>query len=533
MNKRKTIDDEIQWDDIGGRLMRNLAMGIYVPEDVVREYIQNARDGYNLMAEPAKDPEIKIRSTSKDLIIYDRGVGMDLETIRSVKKVAVSGKDSLDEMAGFRGIGVWAGLEYCERLVIETSSEGVDKKYILTIEFAEILKHSDDNMNIKELIDPRYEIEWEQCDESLHFTQVTLQNVHKEKNSILDQEELLRIARTNLPCRIDNSYVHYEKLNKILENIPGYRDYKITIQSNEGTIEAVRSFPSETEEPKEEVLKDVDGNEFGRLWYCASKNKSITTKNKYEQRGFRTRVSNIAVGGPNIYADEKGYRFGISRVQELKSANNLSWFCGEIHITNPNVKPNTSRNEFELSDEAKTTIELIRIFYKERISDAKAMSSYNPYKDNLKKAAEFIENIKNSKIILSANSEQSNDLEKLIEKCESAINKTKGKTKPSDKKLVDLLRTKGFKDKNRRTLAELKKQMPKKVKPKPKIQKPSQKDSDINTVKGLNQSTVEKHSDNVDSLLTEIILLIENVLGEEHEEIEFIATEIQKILKRL
>ena len=64
---------------------------------------------------------------------------MDERDIRYAKKIAVSTKAELEEMVGFRGIGIWAGFQACERLIIDSTKQGDSRRYRLTIEFADIL----------------------------------------------------------------------------------------------------------------------------------------------------------------------------------------------------------------------------------------------------------------------------------------------------------------------------------------------------------------------------------------------------------
>jgi HSP90 family molecular chaperone len=153
------LNDELQWNDVGGRLLANLARGIYTHEAVLREYVQNAADAYKKLDPPAEDQSIVISPEENDLCIQDVGIGMDESDIRAAKKIAVSTKDQLEEMVGFRGIGIWAGFQACERLVVDSTKLGDSRRYRLTIEFEDIFKHVDDNINIKELVDPRYRIE--------------------------------------------------------------------------------------------------------------------------------------------------------------------------------------------------------------------------------------------------------------------------------------------------------------------------------------------------------------------------------------
>ncbi len=44
------LPDELDWDDVGGRLLANIARGMYAPQGVLREYVQNATDAYKDLA---------------------------------------------------------------------------------------------------------------------------------------------------------------------------------------------------------------------------------------------------------------------------------------------------------------------------------------------------------------------------------------------------------------------------------------------------------------------------------------------------
>ena len=55
-----TIKDEFTIDDIGARLLANLAKGIYSYEAVLREYVQNACDAYRALGHSEETETIKI-----------------------------------------------------------------------------------------------------------------------------------------------------------------------------------------------------------------------------------------------------------------------------------------------------------------------------------------------------------------------------------------------------------------------------------------------------------------------------------------
>jgi HSP90 family molecular chaperone len=118
------LSDEFKIDDIGARLLANLAKGIYSHEAVLREYVQNAADAYEQLG-IGGDVSIQINVEGGNcLTIQDQGIGMDEKAIREAKKIAVSAKGKMPmSLTGFRGIGIWAGFQACDKLVIVTTKK--------------------------------------------------------------------------------------------------------------------------------------------------------------------------------------------------------------------------------------------------------------------------------------------------------------------------------------------------------------------------------------------------------------------------
>src|SRR5881392_2232242 len=99
----QSIHDAFTIDDIGARLLANLARGIYNHEAVLREYVQNARDAYLDLSTIPDHASINIRIVDESTIsIQDNGIGMDEKDVKASKRIAVSPKAGLDNRAGFR-----------------------------------------------------------------------------------------------------------------------------------------------------------------------------------------------------------------------------------------------------------------------------------------------------------------------------------------------------------------------------------------------------------------------------------------------
>ena len=386
------LSDALDWDDVGGRLLANIAKGMYSPQCVLREYVQNAADAYKDLAIPSSEHKIIITPSKNSLSIQDFGVGMDDKGIREAKKIAVSTKAAYDDRVGFRGIGIWAGLPACRRMIVESTMAGHTDRYRLVFDFEDIMKHLDDNINIKSLIDPRYHIDrLHDADKDDHYTRITLEGITDSYKELLDIQELMRIASQVLPSAIDPSFQHHAALKKLLESWPSYWECHIFIQKPSGREEAFRQFPDvDLEPPDEKVLVSNEGVELARAWYCCSKKAALRNVASPAARGFQLRVKNFAVGDVNVFSDEQGYRFNIQNHRELKTTNRLAWFCGEIHVTNNDIKPNTPRDDLELEPVARLFIEKLRGFYKDRIIDAEAYNYFNGYRNTLEEAEEII-----------------------------------------------------------------------------------------------------------------------------------------------
>src|SRR5581483_1694311 len=229
------------------------------------------------------------------------------------------------------------------------------------------------NINIKELLDRRFTIKAADADSAEHYTQVKLVAINEEFADLLRDEELERIASQILPCRFNPKFKFAETISKRLAQIDGYQEFAIKVSDTE----VFKGYTGNPEEPEFETLKK-DDEEYALVWYCKSSTmRSISGA----PSNFRLRVKNIAVGGPGMYSSEHGAHWGLTgTLATLASGELLDWYMGEIHITNPDVRPNTPRSELELDSTSRKAITLIRAFYGDRIAFRRASSNVNSHK---------------------------------------------------------------------------------------------------------------------------------------------------------
>jgi len=527
------LKDELGWDDVGGRLLANLAKGIYNHEAVLREYVQNARDAYQALDTLPQNPKITIRAEGKNLSIQDDGSGMDEAEIRKVKKIAVSNKNDLDSMAGFRGIGIWAGFQACDKLEVVTKKKGHDRKYRLEIEFKDIMSHVDENINIKKLVDPRYRIEWEGAQpKGEHYTRVTLHSIHADFSQLLDPDELIRIVSHLLPCPIDPKCEHHSDLKALLSKIPSYQEFNIKVVDKTGNLHDVyRYFPSDVEKPEPVILSSANGSDLAYAWYGRTTKTALKEKG-LGLRGFRLRIHNIAVGRINIYDDPSGAAFGISKHLSLKTVGRLPWFCGEIHVTSDEIRPNTPRSELEIDSVSKSLIDEIRGFYKKRIEEAGALSDFNGHYDALKEAEDLI--TKWNATPPTSDSSLAEERNSLLKHLEEDANVAKTKNPTGSKKLFKILLNKNEIKTRRKSVID-------KLKALKVVGGDAAKNKDQPKQKATSQSSTgpAPKTSKIDELITldreeflsDVIAILEQALGEDNDAIAKIVEQISDLLK--
>jgi histidine kinase/DNA gyrase B/HSP90-like ATPase len=350
--------------DVGARLFESVATSLYEQLEVFREYFQNAGDAYvdfqSLTGRsPQRSIQVRIDKENARLHIFDRGVGMNREDILKAKSIALTSKAGREEdFAGFRGIGIWAGLPACERLEILTSKVYDSHVYKLTINCSEIVAHvREAHTTIDELLQNRYHIYESQEDPDRHYTYVKLIGVHRERyGTLLDRNAMVRYASQHLPVPFDPVWPYTPNVREVLSSIPGIREYNLTIDGKQ--IYRYYPGPTEVKPPRKELLYDENGARvIGVAWVCETSKRDSTKVIKIddgrgEADGFSIRVRNFALGDRNAYANS-----------EVIDRDNLSWYTGEVYITDPAIQPDTNRRKFEESIEAAAAIRALRTFY--------------------------------------------------------------------------------------------------------------------------------------------------------------------------
>jgi hypothetical protein len=343
---------------------------------------------------------------------------------------------------------------------------------------------------------------------------------------LTERRELERIASQILPCKVDPQFEYVDEINEFYGTLEGYQEYSILVEGGE----VFKQFPAEVSSLRS-VSLTRDGQEFGRAWYCTNKRgRSFPgpTARDFRYRGFRLRIRNFAVGREGIYDDENASGFGIHTMVNLRSATHLNWHVGEIHLTNPDLRPDTPRSALELDSLARSAIVAIRSFYDDRIADSRALSEFNScYRD-----------LAEAETVLAGTTAELPDTPSLLEALKEQDAKIRSR-QPTDKvkkKLRELLLRREYKDRLRKTIRLLSAKVPGSIAGKvvtsspvanPR-KSPSQTGNDAST---LNPPDGANISFDFERLLSDVFNAIKSKLGDEDELYAEICEEILKVFK--
>lgn len=371
--------------DIGAPLLASLAEGLYDAKEVLREYMQNAVDSYvdfQLLTgkAPRESVRIFIDDDAGDVHVMDDGIGMDRADILRAKSIAVSHKlERQNEFVGFRGIGIWAGLSACQRLVLETTKVDVPCVYRLTIEFGSIRDQVYDPIPIDNLLQGKFRIEERDGHSKDHYTHVRLEDVRKPHYAdLLHVKEMSGYVSEFLPVSCDPEWTYTSDIERELADLPEAKTFDIRINGNRvykkfpPVYKVVAKGERETllKKPEAHIVRDKTGRVVARAWSCETnrrgQRKAIEVDHDLgEVNSFGVRIKNFQVGKRGFLADP-------ARVAD---ADNLGWYVGEIYITDTDIRPDTNRRAFQRSFRSDEVTAAIQQFYTEIATSSRGWSA--------------------------------------------------------------------------------------------------------------------------------------------------------------
>jgi len=343
---------------IGKYAIESLTTGMYTdPFVIYREYIQNATDSIDEAVKNKiieKDQaliKVTIDSANRKIVIEDNGTGlMSASAYRILSDIGNSQKIQ-GQNRGFRGIGRFSGLSYCDRLTFVTSHIDESKQYSITYNAEELRRLIRDNNDVLTASNAMQSVIVERtnvCSPSSHYFRVVMEGVHPE-TGLLDfdatEHYLKAIAPVGYASAFSWAIVIRSEMKKYIQSIPEYRiiletqgkrteinkEYQDTFLLNRQTgatdqIREIAFFP----------LFNQTGVRIGCAWYGIS--SFIGTIIGKEIKGLRLRSGNILIGDhATLNSVFKDSRFN-------------GWVIGEVFIDSAEFVPNARRDDFEHND---------------------------------------------------------------------------------------------------------------------------------------------------------------------------------------
>ena len=297
------LQDEFSLEDVGSTLLQDLAKGIYQPDEVIREYIQNAVDAHRLWKdETGTDPDgpIQIEIRGDIISIYDYGIGMAETEVRKVKSIAVSDKPMADvSLTGHKGVGIWAGLSYFDTLELYSTKRGVERGYRLTIHFKRIVDAIGQSVHIGEVLNPNYRIEEFEEAKDEHYTVVTLKNPIQPRSGdeFTNPNKFRDAVRRICPCEIDPTFVFHKEVTDWYSQ-QGFESFQIELDG----IPVYRSFPSTVENFATSSIT-VNDIPVALYWRAINKSNRILSAKDDQLIGFRIIRNGFVLGKMNPYSE--------------------------------------------------------------------------------------------------------------------------------------------------------------------------------------------------------------------------------------
>ena len=210
----------------------------------------------------------------------------------------MSRKRSADiKLTGHKGVGIWAGLSFFEKMTLASTKRGSSRGYLLTIKFQHIKKAISEENDIGAVLNPNYDIKVYSADEAEHSTTVTLSNPVMYGDDFLDPGFIKDTVRRMCPCRIDQNVAFSKELNQWYQE-HGLEQFPITVDSEE----VFRSFPSNVEKIEKGAI-NIDDKPVAFYWKGVHDVNGVFAPQPGQLIAFRAYQNGFALK-ENVYSDE-------------------------------------------------------------------------------------------------------------------------------------------------------------------------------------------------------------------------------------
>lgn len=326
-----------------GYVLEVLTTGLYPNKlDVIREYVQNSYDSIKDANDEniETDRLIQIIIQDRDMLIFDKGLGMDGDGVNKYLLFGYSEKE-MGARTGFRGIGRLAGLSAAKELVVISSKYGQPNKTTLKFEAGEMLKlvtegkAKGENYPLKDLIMQYTSIISDTEDPDLHYTIIQMLGITKDSEVLLNEQEVIKSLGQTAPVTFDPEFLLGKSIEEeISKYVPDYFPIKLTVNNKS----VYKPFKPEHGLTAVEYLT-IPGQMKDRLafvWYATSAKSGAISDDSI--KGIRVRFKGFGIGNEDLL---KNVLFSPGR------AFVHYWWVGEIYVLGNDLIPSSARDNFE------------------------------------------------------------------------------------------------------------------------------------------------------------------------------------------
>lgn len=336
----------------GMYLLETLTSGMYNdPLSIYREYIQNAVDSVDLLPRKKKEGHvisIDLDPFDKKISISDNGVGIPAEKAEAVLGSIGSSEKIGSKQRGFRGIGRLGGIAFARKVIFSTKARGNTIESVQEWDCQKLrnllAKSYGAPLSLEDLFKQVTSFSQHESSRKVgeSFFKVVLEGVESFRNYIFDIAKIKDYLCQVAPLSFHpNQFSHGPKISTYLsENLSHYECYSILL-NGEPVYQQYRDVVRVTGKVKDDTLEDVEffrikpnGKAIAYGWYGKRRDLLGAVHRGDKFAGIRVKAGNIMIGNQHL----------LDRC--FREARFNGYVVGEIHIDDPDLIPNSRRDDF-------------------------------------------------------------------------------------------------------------------------------------------------------------------------------------------
>ena len=349
----------------GKNIIEMLMFNMYDECKVIyREYIQNSFDAIQQAVEKGVLPSINdgivnvnIDNKHKTVTIRDNGTGITLDKASAtLLNIAASEKDGYSQ-AGQYGVGRLVGAGFCSRIVFRTKAKGETVGTEVAINSDRAREIIRDKNNRSDAVSVMAEISSvsQITDKEEHFFEVILEKIKEGYDELLNEDNIISYLSAVAP--VDYSF---QFKNILISQNPEFKKLHSEMKSVRVSVnnkQITKKYGLTVLGTGDEILsldvyhlKDED-EELAWGWYAVTpftkRIPEMFNEEPEPNRGIRLRKNNIQIGDAKLLD------------KHFPESKDNHYFYGEIHIVNPEIVPDSTRQGLATTHEAIRLYELL------------------------------------------------------------------------------------------------------------------------------------------------------------------------------